>query len=480
MDHIAQFLKDIHFRKKTGHLSFRKDDAQKSLYFQDGDLIFAKTNVPDERLGEILFHMGKISMEAFRAIPQLLSAEAMLGETLIKKKYVTQKDLYEGLVAQMTAISLSLFPYFDAEIYFRERGRFFEESLDQKMNVPGLIERGIREMPYHPALEAYLENKVPVAKASEGLQYLTEEEKVWLDLLEGQKTGRDLLALHTGNAEEFWKMLYLLDCLDILELRDSRKEETEAEKGRPCGANLNARLQEVLDLRTRLPEMDDYKILGVPSHADEAEIKKAYFQLARRFHPDSFGRDIKPECKSQIDEVFDYITKAYRSLLNKGEKPTASSKATGAKGEVEKDRSKNAEIRYRQGKTLFNQGRYEEAVSLMEEAVRLKDDKGDYYLLLALAQSKIPALSKRAEKSYVKAVELEPWNPEGLVGLGLLYKREGLLARAKKQFEKAVEVDPEHKTARQELRILSGNVDEKKGLMGILTKDLFGSKKKQP
>ncbi len=478
MNHIAHILKDVHFNRKTGILMFRKDDAQKSLYFQDGNLIFTKTNVPDERLGEILFHMGKISEEAYRTIPHLLSPGSMLGETLLKKKFLSQQDLYDGLVAQMTAISLSLFPVFDAEISFRERGKFVDDSLDLKMNIPALIERGIREMPFHPSLKAFLENSVPVAKESENIQFLTDEEKPWLDLLDGRKDAVSLLALHVGSPEEFWKMLYLFDCLDVVVLRES-----QLKKGKEAGAERSktdedARLREAIDLLKRLPELNFHQILNVLPNADETEIKKAYFKLARKFHPDLFGRNLSPESKGQIDDVFSQITKAYRALISKEPRAAASVQPAGAVADVERDRSKNAEIRFRQGKTLFNQGRFEEAISLIEEATRLKDDKGDFYLLLALAQSRVPALSKKAEKNFFKSTELESWNPEGYVGLGLLYKKEGLLARAKKQFERALEIDPEHKTARQELRLLSQTSEGKKGLKGILTMDLFGSKKK--
>ncbi|MGB8952145.1 MAG: tetratricopeptide repeat protein [Candidatus Aminicenantales bacterium] len=143
----------------------------------------------------------------------------------------------------------------------------------------------------------------------------------------------------------------------------------------------------------------------------------------------------------------------------------------------EKDTTKNAEIRFRQGKTLYNQGRYDEAMVFLEQAVRMRDNKGDYYLLLAMTESKVPSLTKKAEKDFLKSIELEPWNPEGHVGLGLLYKREGLLARARKQFEKALEQDSEHNVAQREFHLMLEK-DGKKGLKGLFGKDLFGHKKK--
>lgn len=54
--------------------------------------------------------------------------------------------------------------------------------------------------------------------------------------------------------------------------------------------------------------MDYYKILGVPREADEKEIKKAYRQLARQYHPDMNPND------DQAAEHFKEINEAYQVL----------------------------------------------------------------------------------------------------------------------------------------------------------------------
>jgi tetratricopeptide (TPR) repeat protein len=259
------------------------------------------------------------------------------------------------------------------------------------------------------------------------------------------------------------------------ETRPAAKTEPRSDRHRE---ELEERLAEVIEIRKQLSKLDAYQVLKVPQTADEAEIKKAYFRMARLYHPDLFGRQLDASLRVQVDEVFDAITKAYRVLTSRTEKGEGAKPVVPAK---EEDKSKAADVRFRQGKTLFSQARYEESLTYLDEAVRLNENKCDYFLLLAMAQSKIRSMTKRAEKNFSRAIELEPWNAEGYVGLGLLYKREGLIARAKKQFEKAIEVDNDHKAARQELITLNQEREKgegKKGLRGLLSKDLFGSKKK--
>ena len=57
---------------------------------------------------------------------------------------------------------------------------------------------------------------------------------------------------------------------------------------------------------------DPYKVLGVSPHADDAEIKSAYRELARKYHPDSYVdnplADLASEKMKEINDAYDQIT----------------------------------------------------------------------------------------------------------------------------------------------------------------------------
>lgn len=477
--HIATFLKDIALHGKTGHLSFFRGEIQKHFYFQEGSLIFIKTNIRGERLGEVLLAKGKISHVTYDSIPSLIQPDSMLGETLVQEKLISRQDLYEGLVQQMTLVTLNAFPIFDAEIVFRDRDRFFEGGLQQKMDLVQLIARGVREMSASPEMKEFLAARVPARADDRNLSVLTDDERSVLELIDGEKDIGLLSASCSGGPEDLQKTFFLLFGLGLVDLRSIPKSASGGEAPVSTAADLEARIADAADLQERLGGLDDYQVLEVRSDANEDEIKKAYFRMARKFHPDLFGRNISAQHKALVGAVFDGITKAYHNLLGKLAKPEKAAKAVGKASPVSPGKSKSTDTLFRQAKTLYNVARYEEAIALLEEAVRTKDDKGDYFLLLAMAQVRIPSLRKKAERSFLNAIALEPWNPEALIGLGMLYKKEGLMARARKQFERAVEADPEHAVARQELKaMMQAKSEPQKGLKGILSKDLFGSKKK--
>lgn len=483
MSHIAVELRDIFFEKKSGRLIYRRDDVLKYFFFDKGTIIQVKTNQADERLGEILFKLERIPKEAHAKLDEYVEPGKNIGEVLKTQGVISEEDLTEALAHQIRESVLNTFGFFDAEIEFQPHEGFGAGVTESQVSVPLLIEYGIRRMQVHPLLQAFLARRTPVLGRKTYAYLLTIDEKDILEKVNGTDTAEVILRTLTMPPDQFWKSLYLFYCLGVVDLagEGSRGELDARERIKPpsqAHEDAPKQIADVLTLRDTLPAMTLYQILDVPKTAAEEDIKKAYFALARRFHPDRFDRQILAEFKSQIHEVFDGITNAYRVLSNKDSRRLYDAKSGG--GSVQEDAQdtlRKADIKFRQGKTLHGQARYDEAVAYLEEAVRMRRDKADYYLLLAMCEARLPAYVQKAERDFLKAIELEPWNPEGYVGLGLLYKAEGLQTKAIKQLEKAVSVDEDHATAREALDELTGGKD--KGPKSIFKLDLFGSKKKK-
>jgi curved DNA-binding protein CbpA len=485
MNHIATHLRDIFFGKKTGSLVFRRGEIVKYFFFDKGAIFQVKTNQRDERLGEILVKLERLSKEAHARLDEFIEPNTNIGEVLKTQGVITENDLGDALSQQIRESLLNVFRFFDAEIEFQPKESFAGAPAESRVSVPLLIEYGIRRMPSDPALASFLAHRTPVLARKTYAYLLTVEEKEILEKVDGKDTAETILRTLTMPPDQFWKSLYLFYCLGVVDWsgEEAVPEASTDEKERmrkPSESHEDAPRQvaEVLALRDMLPSMTLYQILNLPKTASDEDIKKAYFQMARRFHPDRFDRQVVAEFKAQIHEVFDGITNAYRVLSNKDSRRVYDAKSGPvAAQEDAQEIYKKADIKFRQGKTLHGQGRYDEAIAYLEEAVRMRRDKADYYLLLAMCESKLKAYVKKSEEDFLKAIQLEPWNPEGYFGLGMLYKNEGLSTKAIKQFEKALSVDADHPSAREALVDLTGG--PKKGPAGLFKLDLFGSKKKK-
>lgn len=461
---VPLVLKDILKDKTRGELVVKGDNFLKSLFFEDGHLIFAKTNVIEERLGEILFKIGKIDQPQFGEILKLIKNKAgheRLGKILVQKKVLTQRDLFFALLYQLRTIATSTFSISSGEWKFIEKTPDIPEDSRFNIELQGIITEGANRIGNF----AYFKNKFLYAKLT--LKAVPPELD---DILSTYEINfyKDLTAFDNNSTcekiarelnisdEMFWKKIILFHLLGIVEFIDESPDK-----------ELDKNVEEIFGLYERIKSetIDYYELLGLKKTAVPNEIKDAYFNRAKQYHPDRIGGVPDPEVKEKANFVFAEMNKAYATLGDENKK--AEYDGRGYKEEnindsVSESMRERAKLLYRKGKVLYTQKKYWEAVSALDEAVALDGTKPSYFLLLGMSQMNIPSLHRMAEKHLQTVLQTEPWNVDALVALGILFQTIGQVNRAEGYLRKALSYNPDHALARKKLAEISGSKTDKK------------------
>lgn len=118
---------------------------------------------------------------------------------------------------------------------------------------------------------------------------------------------------------------------------------------------------------------DPYKVLGISPNATDDEVKSAYRELAKKYHPDNFAgnplSDLAGEKMQEINEAYDTINNQRKSGKGQGY-----SAATGS-GAGNSGASQFGDIR-----RIINAGRISEAQELLDGVPSPNRDAEWYFL----------------------------------------------------------------------------------------------------
>ncbi len=150
---------------------------------------------------------------------------------------------------------------------------------------------------------------------------------------------------------------------------------------------------------------DPYEVLGVSRTASDSEIKTAYRELVKKYHPDNYANnplaDLASEKMKEINEAYDSITRA-RSQGG------GSSGGSGGYRSYGSGRSSNSNGSYAQVRSYINANRLDEAESLLNTAVNR--DAEWYYLKGTVAYRR--GWLDEARQNYQTACAMVPGNFE--------------------------------------------------------------------
>jgi curved DNA-binding protein CbpA len=256
-----------------------------------------------------------------------------------------------------------------------------------------------------------------------------------------------------------------------------------------------ARRQEILEAFEGLKAKNHFEALGIPKASNEAQVKEAYFKLARKFHPDTHHDPALTDLGDKIEAIFIRLGEAYEVLRNPRSRssyesdlasrtprgPAAGSGASAPEPQPAPDpayEAKLAEESVKRADKLYAQEKYWDAIQLLEPALRTAEDKVRLRgrILLAKAYLKNPKWTKRAEEQLQSVLKEQPNSIEAHFVLGGIYKAGGLKSRAYHEYQRVLELKPEHEEAAAAAAELAPDVasEEPKPSGGGLLKKLFG------
>jgi curved DNA-binding protein CbpA len=386
----------------TGRIILRRGAHSCSFFLSEGVVVQARTNVSEHRLGEIFKStLGLDERDIQVALQFSRIKNQPIGMVLLGQKKITAKDLYRCLVSQVEMIAGSVVEWDSGIGYVHPGAEPEKEAILLRVSLETVIG------PVVPAAAP------PPAPAASG----------------GAPTpppGREEAPPAPARAA----------------VTTPREEIT-----------IDAILQFIV-AQEAVAEDDFYSLLGVGVTATGEEIRKAYHQLIRRWHPDRVGYRLREHEAQRLHRVFARINAGFEILGSKEKRETFDRQRrealAGRPGlAAALQQQEDAASLFAKAQHLLRQSQYSQAIEYLQKACRMDPGRGRYHYFLGGAYYRANML-KQAEESLLRAIQADSSVADYYVALGRVYKQGGMPRRAEEQFDRALRWEPSHGSALKE------------------------------
>ncbi len=198
-----------------------------------------------------------------------------------------------------------------------------------------------------------------------------------------------------------------------------------------------------------------FEVLGVPETAGTPDVKKAYFQLAKSFHPDT-AQGAPPAVGRLKADVFARINEANSVLADDKSRASYLEELKAGLDKMDAAKIFASEETFQKACIHLKARKYPESVKLFDEAISLYDKEGEYYIWRGWARFLAAADKKAAKDAALKEIDkgcsMSPRCAMGPFFKGQIYKLLGDAATAQKLFKETLELDRNHLEAQREVR----------------------------
>lgn len=156
---FADLLELIHAASKSGFLCFEAAEVVKCVYFEKGEVVFAGSNQPVDRLGDTLLRHGVINLDQFRETQRRYRPGAPFGRLLVERGFLEAREIWNGVKLQVEEIVRSLFSYGSGNLMFWEGEVRPDNVVRLALPTGRLIDEGLRRRDELLRFLAHLEDE---------------------------------------------------------------------------------------------------------------------------------------------------------------------------------------------------------------------------------------------------------------------------------------------------------------------------------
>ena len=490
----AELIQEICASTLSGALRLEKERLKVAIYFEDGRAIYAAANVRELRLLQYLRTHGLVPERQLADFNG--QSDQALASTLISQGIIDTFGLQKILASFFLNIIRVPLSWKEGTWEFDDRTRL-AETMAVNVDAAGLLLEFARRAEFDCKVFPNLDEIISAVpdqgtstslSPSEGFVLSRVSDPIKLSELVLLSGLPQIEALKTVHALVLAGFLRRASRIDVLK-EGAATEHKPAPKPSPPATAVNVPPEEVQGLSeeeelrlffARMGRADThYEVLDVSPSSEVSEIKRAYYSLARRYHPDRFHS--KADVHSRVESAFARIAQAYETLINQKHRATYDAKlaaqararkigeaAPKAKDSASKTVNKeggsavNAEKSFRDGYAALQLGQISIAITHLAAAVKAAPDESRYRAYYGQALAATGGRSHRlAEIEMQAAVKLEPGNVGYRMMLARLFFDLGFVKRAKSEVERVLDLDKDNAEANELLQLLEGGAGKR-------------------
>lgn len=314
----------------SGALVLAHDDVKKSVVFDSGKIISARSNIEAESLGSILLAQHKVTNTQLQKARSMIEGKEAVrqGEALVTMGLIDPAYLGEMLQQQMLSRVYELFRWKEGKYGFVPRipddtARINTDKSTAEICFRGLVEcyKNTKEIDrVRLDLKPNLVGGHPIS--ADELK-LVGREMGLLRSITGVATVKEII--EKSRLDEKFARSMLLAFRDLgfirLDPNDQMKDfaskiktsEKKENKGSSSGEAV------MLEIQNRLEDskkQDLFALLGIDRKSTPNDAKAAYFALARKYHPDRLPSNLTADEKKDAEALFAKISEAHATLAN--------------------------------------------------------------------------------------------------------------------------------------------------------------------